>query len=68
MPRVVKPMGGALGARFVILQLDSSQTAAMVVPYHAYVPGKEIENYDHEDLAQLDLDGLLEVQPPHDGI
>lgn len=52
----------------MILQLDSSQTAAMVVPYHAYVSGKEVEDYDHEDLAQLHLDGLQEVQPPHDGI
>lgn len=63
MTRLVRRAGDDSGARLVVLDTDSTGTTARVVGVEAYLPGRPVEDYDAEDLSQLDLDGLEEVEP-----
>lgn len=61
MARVVRRIGRDPELHFVVLDTDSSGTAAQLVQAHLYVSGRPIQDYLPEDIIQLDLDGLEEV-------
>lgn len=63
MAKVVRNVGRDPGANFVVLDTDSTGTAAQLVGVEDYLPGRPVEDYDAGVLIQLDLDGLEEVKP-----
>lgn len=64
MPKVVRRIGHHPDDHLVVLGTDSTTSSALLVSAEAYVPGKEVGDYDLiQELFQLDMTELEEVEP-----